>query len=143
MLGPDNGYTLARMPLRLAISMLLLILAGCSDVATRIRYTMLDALGDLEKSKEPSTTVTLRPDHWPDACPGRGYRLTISPFKGGKQVKTGDITIACKGGRTYYTGLGSEKINVPRELTIEKRSDEALRVTLRKSATGVDLVALE
>lgn len=120
---------------------------GCeyafSDVSTRIRYAMLAGLDDLQKSNEQSVTLTLRPDHRPDACPGGGYRVTISPYKGGKQVPTGDITIACKGGRTYSTGVGSERINVPRELTAEKRSDEELRVTLRKSAAGADLVALE
>ena len=57
----------------------------------------------------------MRPDHWPDACP-----------------KEGD-----------WTGLGSEKLFVTRELSVNKRRDEDLRITLRKVPAGIEITQLD
>jgi hypothetical protein len=123
-------------------------LGGCeyffSDVATRIRYALLDESARLQSSTSPTASFSLRPDHWPDACPaGQGYRVVFSPYKGNKQVAVGDIFISCKGGGVYYTGLGAESIYVSRELTAEKRTEDELRITLRRTAAGTEIVALE
>jgi len=124
------------------------LISGCeyvvSDVATRIRYRLHAAVSELKLSTHDSVTVSLRPDHWPDECPKRaGYRLLISPYRGGKQVATGDIAVTCKGGRSYATGLGLEQLYVAQDLAVEKESDEDLRITLRKTSSGVEIVGLE
>jgi hypothetical protein len=124
------------------------LVSGCeyafSDVATRIRYALLDESAALQSSRDETRTIALRPDHWPDACrKGEGYRLVLSPYKGGKQVPTGDIVVTCKGGGGYYTGMGSEKIFVAKELAIDKKSTDELRITLRKTASGTEIVKLD
>ena len=134
-----------RLVLLLAIAALM---AGCeytfSDVATRIRYALLEESTLLLLSKNETVTIALRPDHWPDACrKGQGYRLVLSPYRGGKQVASGDIVITCKGGGSYYTGMGSENIYVAQEMAIEKNKEDELRITLRKTNSGTEVVRLE
>ena len=116
-----------------------------SDVATRIRYRLLEEESAARRMANNETVmIALRPDHWPDECrKGEGYRLVISPYKGGKQVATGDIVVSCKGGGIYYTGTGSEGITVAREMTVEKKKEDELRITLRKTSSGLEIVALE
>src|SRR5918995_4276024 len=105
-----------------------------SDVATRIRYRLLEESASRRLSHNETVTIALRPDHWPDECrKGEGYRLVLSPYKGGKQVATGDIVVNCEGGGIYYTGMGSESIYVAREMTVEKKKEDELRITLRKT----------
>lgn len=121
---------------------------GCeyllSDVATRIRYSLLRESAQLRASSSETATFALRPDHWPDACRrGQGYRLVLSPYKGGKEVATGDIVVTCKGGGGYYTGMGAESIHVTREMAIEKKTEDELRITLRKTSAGTEIVKLE
>lgn len=121
---------------------------GCeyvaSDVATRIRYRLYAAASELKRSSHDSMTIALRPDHWPDECPKRaGYRLVISPYRGGKQVATGDIAVTCKGKRSYSTGLGLEELYVAQDIAVEKGSDEDLLITLRKTSSGVEIAGLE
>jgi len=124
-------------------------LSGCeyafSDVATRIRYALFQESILLHLSKNETVTVALRPDHWPDACrKGEGYRLALSPYRGGKQVASGDIVITCKGGGNgYYTGMGSENIYVVQEMAIEKKAEDELRITLRRTNSGTEIVRLE
>jgi hypothetical protein len=123
-------------------------MSGCeyafSDVATRIRYALLEESTRLHVSRHDTVTIALRPDHWPDACrKGEGYRLVLSPYRGGKQVASGDIVVTCKGGGSYYTGMGSENIYVAREMAIEKKTEDELRITLRKTRSGTEIVGLE
>lgn len=123
-------------------------LSGCeyafSDVATRIRYALLRESTLLHSSKNEAVKIALRPDHWPDACRrGMGYRLVLSPYRGGKEVASGDIVVTCKGGGSYYTGMGSEKIYVAREMAIEKRTEDQLHIALRKTDAGTEIVGLE
>jgi len=123
-------------------------LSGCeyafSDVATRIRYALLEESSSLHTSKNETVKIALRPDHWPDACRrGMGYRLVLSPYKGDKAVASGDIVVTCKGGGSYYTGMGAEKIYVAREMAIEKGAEDELRITLRKTGFGTEIVGLE
>lgn len=131
----------------LAALALVLPLAGCeyfvSDVATRIRYALIDASRALEQGQE-TMTLSLHPDHWPDSCRKRaGYKLVLSPYRGGKQVAVGDINVFCVGGGGYYTGLGSERIYLAREMSIDKKSEDELRISLRKTGTGFEIVGLE
>ena len=51
--------------------------------------------------------------------------------------------VTCKGGGTYYTGMGSEKIYVVREMAIEKGTEDELRITLRKTDSGTQIVGLD
>jgi predicted alternative tryptophan synthase beta-subunit len=67
----------------------------------------------------------------------------LSPYRGGKQVASGDIVITCKGGGSYYTGMGSETIYVAQEMAIEKNKEDELRITLRKTNSGTEIVGLE
>ena len=134
-----------RLILLLALSMLM---AGCeylfSDVATRIRYALVAEHARLQSSRSESAIFTVDPDHWPDGCvKGSGYRLVLSPYKGGKQVAVGDIDVYCRNGRHYYTGLGSEQIYVKQEIAVEKQSGEAVLVALRKTAEGTEIAALQ
>jgi hypothetical protein len=136
---------MVRLVLLLAVAA---FMSGCeyafSDVATRIRYALLEESTLLHLSKNETVTITLRPDHWPDACrKGQGYRLVLSPYRGGKQVASGDIVITCKGGGSYYTGMGSENIYVAQEIAIEKNTEDELRITLRKTDSGTEVVRLE
>ncbi len=122
--------------------------AGCeyvvSDVATRIRYALLDAKAELRKSGKDTLTITLRPNHFPDSCgKAASYRVVLSPYKGNKQVAVGDIAIDCKGSRQYHTGFGSTEIYVAREMAVEKKADDDLRITLHKTSSGVEIVGLE
>lgn len=119
-------------------------ISGCeyafSDVATR----MLRESTFLHASKNETVKIALRPDHWPDACrSGMGYQLVLSPYRGGRQVASGDIVVTCKGGGSYYTGMGSERIYVAREMAIEKRPEDELHITLRKTDSGTEIVGLE
>jgi len=123
-------------------------IAGCeyvlSDVATRIRYALNSAKSQLEQSEKDTLTIALKPNHAPDACPGgSGYRVVLSPYKGNKQVAVGDIDVHCQQRHHYWTGFGSEGIYVTRVLTVEKKVDEELRITLRKTPAGVEIVALD
>lgn len=127
-------------------ALVLLASVGCeyfvSDVATRIRYALIDAVADAPAEDE-TVVLRLRPDHWPDGCPGDGgYTLTVSPYRGGKQVPVGDIGIRCRGRGSYGTGFGSERIRVATDLSVDKRRDEDLEIVLRGRADGLDIVAL-
>jgi hypothetical protein len=128
---------------RVVLLLVLVAVAGCTDIATRIRAEVEDAHARLESSQQESVSVTLRPNHFPDGCQaGAGYRLVIRPYSGGKQVPAGDIDVFCNGWRHYYTGL-SEKIRVPGELSVEKKADDEIRVTLRKTSAGAEIARLE
>ena len=84
---------------RIRIGLLVTLIAGASaceyafsDVATRIRYRLLAESASLRDSSNETAVVAMQPDHWPDQCRrGQGYRLVVSPYKGGKQVATGDL----------------------------------------------------
>lgn len=136
---------------RIRIGLLVGLIAGASaceyafsDVATRIRYRLLAESASLRDSSNETAVIAMQPDHWPDHCHrGQGYRLVLSPYKGGKQVATGDIVVNCKGGGSYYTGMGSENVYVAREMWVEKKNNEALRMTLRKTSAGVEIVSLD
>lgn len=133
------------------IALLVAIIAGASaceyafsDVATRIRYRLLAESASLRDSGHETAVIAMQPDHWPDPCRrGQGYRLVLSPYKGGKQVATGDIVVNCQGGGSYYTGMGSESLYVVREMWVEKKKEEELRITLRKTSKGIEIVSLE
>ena len=125
-----------------------LALGGCeyfiSDVATRVRYALDREAKALQSSADAERTFSIRPDHWPDACGGdAGYRLTLSPDRGDKAVASGDIRIDCVHGGPYYTGMGSEAIYVSAELRIDKRADEDLIISLRRSERGTEIVRLQ
>jgi hypothetical protein len=124
------------------------LIAGCeyafSDVATRVRYALVEENIKLQLSTSESATIAIDPDHWPDGCEqGAGYRLVLSPYQGGKQVAVGNIDVYCKNGQRYYTGLGSEQIYVTREMAVEKKSGEEVRITMRKTSAGTEIVALQ
>ena len=132
----------------LAAAALLFLANGCeyvvSDVATRIRYALNDARIELQQSEVETLTIALKPNHLPDACPGgSGYRVVLSPYKGNKQVAVGDIDVHCQRARHYWTGFGSEGIYVTRVLSVEKKADDELRITLRKTPAGVEIVSLD
>lgn len=123
-------------------------MSGCeyalSDVATRIRYALLKQSALLHLSNNETVTLALRPNHWPGACrKGEGYRVVLSPYRAGKQVASGEIVVTCKGGGSYYTGMGSEKIYVVEEMAIEKQPADELRITMRKTSFGTEIVGLE
>ena len=125
-----------------------ILVAGCeyafSDAATRVRYALLKADISMHLSRNETMTITADPDHWPDGCDkGKGYRLVLSPYKGGKQVAVGDIDVYCNDGHRYYTGFGSEKIYVSQEMSVEKKAGEEVHLGLRKSASGVEIVDLK
>lgn len=131
---------------RLGVVVAMVVLSGCeyafSDVATRIRYALQQTLA-APPAEGQTTVVRLRPDHWPDACPGDGgYTLRVVPYRGRKQVPTGDILIACRGRGSYATGLGSEQIAVAGDLTVEKTRDQDLEIEIRGRARGIEIVAL-
>jgi len=128
-----------------SLSVAALLLGGCellaSDVATRIRYGLRDAAARLQDGPDDSVVVTLEPNHWPDGCRQRArYRITLSPYRGGKQVPSADIEVQCPGQNAYATGT---RLRVARTLSVEKGADEPLRVTLRKTPTGVEVAALQ
>lgn len=53
------------------------------------------------------------------------------------------ISRTAAGTRQYATGFGSVDIYVTREMAVEKKADDELRITLRKAAKGVEIVGLE
>lgn len=126
---------------RLLIAAAILV-SGCeyfgSDMATRIRYKLGDARAQLLASQDDTASLELRPNHWPDSC-GKAprYRVVLKPYRGGKQVASGDIMVFCEGGTHYWTGMGSEKLVVDRELAVEKGADETLYFTLHKREAGI------
>jgi len=131
-----------------AAALLAAALAGCeylgTDVATRIRQSLVEAKAEMEKSGRESATVVLKPNHWPDGCgAAAGYRITLSPYKGNKEAAVGDITIQCHGTRSFYTGFGSDGISVTRDLRVEKKAGDPVRITLKRARSGVEIVALE
>jgi hypothetical protein len=123
-----------------------LLLVGCetlvSDIATRIRFELRDAAQALAASPDDTITFHLEPNGFPDGCQsGAGYQVTLSPYQGGKAVAVGDIIVQCQGGRSYGTGL--EGVTVAQTVSVEIPAKEAIKVTLRKSAIGIEVVALE
>jgi hypothetical protein len=130
----------------LAFAAAALILAGCerlvSDIATRVRYALRDAAAELHSSSAEARVVTLTPNGWPDGCKsGARYRLTLSPYKGGKQVPAADIDVLCDGrNHSYTTGT---RLLVARQMSVEKGPDEPVKITLRKTAKGIEIVGLE
>jgi archaellum component FlaG (FlaF/FlaG flagellin family) len=131
----------------LAIVLVALTLAGClgliSDAATRVRYAMLDAVDDLGTSVGSTVSFTVDPDRWPDGCGGKGYTLSLVPYRGGKAVAVGDINVRCADGRPYGTGFGSEDITLAAELSVTKGPGETLTITLERTATGIAIVGLK
>ncbi len=123
-----------------------LLTLGCeyvgSDIATRVRYALGRETSSFQSSSE-TATITISPDHWPEGCGGVGYTLRIAPDDGHKQVKTGDIFVTCDDGHPYYTGLGSERIYVTRELTVARKSGESVQIVMRKTDKGVELIELK
>jgi hypothetical protein len=124
------------------------LMSGCeyvlSDIATRIRYALLDAKAELQRSQKDTLTITLRPNHAPDGCQsGAGYRVVLSPYRGNKQVVVGDIDVYCNGSRRYYTGFGSEQIYVTHEMAVEKKADDEVHITLHRTSSGIEIVGLE
>ena len=67
----------------------------------------------------------------------------LSPYKGGKQVSVGDIDVYCRDGHRYYTGFGSEKIYVSREMAVDKKAGEEVHITLRKASSGLEIIDLK
>jgi hypothetical protein len=114
-----------------------------SDAATRVRYDLGRETVVFRASSAETTTITVTPDHWPEGCGGVGYTLRITPDDGHKQVRTGDIFVRCDDGHPYYTGLGSERIYVTRELQIARKSGEPVQIVMRKTEKGVELVELK
>ena len=140
-----GAVMLMRLVLLLAVAG---VMSGCeyafSDVATRIRYALLRESTLLHWLGKDTVTISLHPDHWPDACRnGQGYRLVFSPYRGGKEVASGDIDVTCKGGGSYYTGMGSEDIRIAHDMAVEKSPGDELRITLRKTGSGTEIVGLE
>lgn len=129
---------------------LLLVLAlgaaGCealfSDVATRVRYALVRAEADLGPAVGSTHTFTVDPDRWPDGCGGKGFRLTLIPYRGGKQVPVGDVDVRCADGHPYWTGFGSPTITLAQELSVAKGPGESVSITLRRTTSGVEIVAL-
>lgn len=124
----------------------LMLLSGCeyafSDAATRVRYALLAAqLGIVDGE---TRVITVDPDHWPEGCYlDSGYRLVLSPYKGGKQVAVGDIFVFCNNGQRYYTGLGSEQIFVSQELSVTKGAGEKVELTLKKTPAGIEITGIK
>ena len=113
-----------------------LVLAVAPDGQVRARR-------ERGEEREETRTITVTPDHWPEGCGGVGYKLRITPDDGKKMVKTGDIFVTCDSGHPYYTGVGSERIYVTRELTVAKRSGEPVQIVMRRTDKGVELVELK
>jgi hypothetical protein len=114
-----------------------------SDAATRVRYDLAREAAVFQAMNADSRTITVTPDHWPEGCGGVGYQLRFTPDDGRKAVRTGDIDVLCDDGHPYYTGMGSERIFVTRELTIAKKSGEPIQIVMRKTDKGIELVELK
>jgi len=113
-----------------------------SDVATRVRYALRNEAARMHLLREDTRVMTIRPNGWPDGCrAGSTYRLVLSPYKGNKQVPAADIDVHCAGGRHHYW-TGTELI-VPAELAVEKGPDDEVRITLRRTPAGIEIVDLK
>ena len=118
---------------------------GCetlgADAATRIRYGLRDAAERLRQSGENTLVVIVQPNRWPDGCGSSPrYRVRLVPYRGGKQVPAADVFVTCAGGREYSTGT---RLDVPREMSVDKNAAETVRLTLRKAGGTIEVAALE
>ena len=55
-------------------------------------------------------------------------------------MPSADIAVRCRGRNGYDTGT---ELIVTRAMSVEKRADEALRITLKKTPAGVEIERLD
>jgi hypothetical protein len=116
-----------------------LLLAGCTDAATRIAYAIEAGAKDLKSSSQSSATVRHEPSSWPDGCAG-GYTLEIGRGASGDPGK-GSITVKCAGRGIFYTTYHLNFVVVP--ATVGTRKEAGEPVLLRLEKRGGDIALTE
>ena len=108
---------------------LLLVLAGCSDGATRIAYDIEEGVGAFRRSNDLTHSIEHRPKRFPDGC-GAAYTVQLSA--------NSTLVIWCKksvAGETtssHATTYHLRFVKVPRTFKLDKAAGEPTVIELAK-----------
>ena len=104
-----------------------------TDAATRLAFDIRDHAVELNRSDASSITFLHQPIANPEGC-AAAYTITIAP--------RGSIGVHCDG-RGYGTTYHRKFTDTERALSASHSAGEATKVTLRKTAGGIRIEALE
>jgi len=110
-----------------------LVLAGCSDGATRIAFDLEGAAGDLRHSGAEHLVVKHVPKRFPEGCSGN-YDVQLSAAS--------SLLIWCKDGRgevvaSHSTTYHLRFVKVPRTWILQKRDGEPTWIELTRQGPDV------
>jgi hypothetical protein len=117
-----------------------LVLAGCTDAATRIAHDIEAGAKSLQASAETRATVRHEPSRWPEGCEG-GYALEIGRGARGDPGK-GSITVRCAGRGLYYTTYHLNFVVVPATVSVRKEAGAPVLLLLEKRGGGIALTEI-
>jgi len=108
---------------------LLMLLAGCTDGATRIAYDIQSGTEKLQHSDDPAYVIQHIPEDHPEGC-GDAYKVQFS--------KDSIIVIWCKDSKTgettssHSTTYHLNFVKVPESYILEKKHGEPILIELSK-----------
>ncbi len=114
-----------------------LVLAGCTDAATRIAYDVEAGAQALRSSADSRATVRHEPSRWPEGCEG-GYALEIGRGASADPGK-GSIVVRCAGRGLYYTTYHLNFVVVPATVSVRKQAGEPVLLHLEKRGGDIAL----
>ena len=114
-----------------------LVLAGCTDAATRIAYDLEAGAKSLRASPESRATVRHEPSRLPEGCDG-AYALEIGRGAKGDPGK-GSIVVKCDGHGLYYTTYHLNFVVVPATVGVRKAAGEPVLLQLEKRGDEIAL----
>ena len=117
-----------------------LLLAGCTDAATRIAYDIESGAQALRSSPESRATVRHEPSSWPEGCDS-GYALEIGRGASADPAK-GSITVKCAGHGLYYTTYHLNFVVVPATVGARKQAGEPVLLLLEKRGGDIALTEI-
>lgn len=122
------------------IALACLILAGCSDGATRLAYQIEAETAAFARAGESRATLVHRPlRRWGNGC-AEAYKVQID--------KVGALIIWCLDSRTgattgsHSTSYHARFVDTPQTWIIEKKAGEALYIDLVKRGGKAEVVAV-
>ena len=127
----------AAKPAGAALLAVAILLAGCTDAATRIAYDLEKGAGALRRSSDATHCVEHAPKRLPEGC-GEAYAVQFSASSSlviwCKDAGNGKVTSSHS--TTYHLRF----VKVPRTLNIEKSAGERLSIELEKRGTEIIVV---
>jgi hypothetical protein len=135
----------SRLPGRLAFASLAVIAASScilmTDAATRLAYDLEREAGNLRSSRATVRVFEHRPVGWPAGCKA-DFDLMLGAHS--------DIAVRCidadhppTSGFHYTTTYHLRFVTVPRALSVSRRNNASVRITLRKQGDEIIIDTIE